>query len=161
MLCTADYALSLLSHGHNLTVASLTAAKLKPLKFPVPSCTANTFIPMILNDLDLKNAQFYDKKSGTWTILKAKCQWRATCLRLVKLPRVRRTSLFRHCNFKTQASIIMDCIGVFMRLISYAWSHSLTRTSNLIYVLKRLAPIVAIRIVHMVFPSKITSRYFT
>ena len=49
----------------------------------------------------------------------------------------------------------------FMGLISYAWSHSLTRTRNLIYVLRRLAPIVAIRIVHMVFPSKITSRYFT
>jgi len=48
-----------------------------------------------------------------------------------------------------------------MRLISYALSHSLTRTRNLIHVLKHSALIVAIWIVHMVFPSKITSRYFT
>jgi len=43
-------------------VTSLTAAKLKPLKFPVPSYIANTFILTILNDLHLKLAQFYDKK---------------------------------------------------------------------------------------------------
>ena len=44
-------------------VASLTAANLKPLKFPVPSYITNTFILTILNDLHLKPAQFYDKKN--------------------------------------------------------------------------------------------------
>jgi hypothetical protein len=64
------------------------------------------------------------------------------------------------CKFP-HGVIIMDCIGVFVRLISYARLHSLNRTRNLINVLKRLVPIVAIRIDRIIFPSKITSMYFT
>lgn len=121
------------------------------------------------NDLHLKPAQFFwPKKTETWTILKARCQGPADMRAPVKVI-AREENFALHalqfqntgvCRKFPHGVIIMDCIGVFVRLISHAWLHYLNRRRNPVNVLKRLAPIVATRIDHINFPSKITSIYF-
>jgi hypothetical protein len=165
MLCTADYALSLLSHGHNNNAITWRSQVSPPpswgylnfLRRPILRTLLSPWFWMIYT-WSLRN---FDKKIRNVDNFESQMPMAGDMLASCKVTTRVENFTFQALQFQNTGVHHNGLYWCLMGLISLAWSHSLTRTRNLIYVPKRLAPIVAIRIVHMVFPSKITSRYFT